>query len=94
MSDQTSPAPFQHLDEETLQLVARNLRGVQSARLRFFRTDRELEQELIALFLALEIPTETERIERMAPPPRRRFSFQFRGDEAVITVAPDQPLTG
>lgn len=85
---------LQHMDDETIQLVTRNLRGVQSANVRFYHTDKRFEEEFIALMLALEISTDTTRIERIAPPPRRRFSFQFAGSKATITVAPNEPLLG
>lgn len=83
-----------HLDDESLTYLTRALQGVQSAKLRFFDASKGLQDDLISLLLALEIPSQSERILRMAPAPRRRFSIQYQGRAATITVSASMPLLG
>ena len=90
-----APQPVSSLiDDASFRHLTHTLRGVHSARLRFYGTDSAYEDEIIALLLALEISVESEHITRIAPPPRQRFSFQFQGRHATLTVAPGLPLRG
>lgn len=88
-----APQPVASLiDDASFRHVTHTLRGVHSARVRFYGTDRAYEDEFIALLLAMEISVESEQITRIAPAPRQRFSFQFSARHATITVAAGLPL--
>lgn len=82
------------LQGDEIRHLTHHLRGTQHALVRLLGEDRGLEDELIALLLSLEISADIERIAKIAPHPRRRFSFQFKGSKVTITVAPEQPLLG
>lgn len=82
------------IDDASFRSVAHSLRGVQTARVRFMATQPDYEAEFVALLLALDISVESESISRIAPMPKQRFSFQFKGRHATVTVAPNLPLRG
>ncbi|WP_148292615.1 hypothetical protein [Paracoccus aminophilus] len=75
------------LDDETLKLLARQLRGMTHAKLRFIGGDPAQERAISDALLALGISSESEHIPDFAPSPQRRYSFRFEGTTAVLTVA-------
>lgn len=80
------------LDDQTLTLLARQLRGTTHAKLRFIGDDRDFEHAMTNVLLALDISSESEHIADVAPSPQRRFSFRYEGSQAIVTVALDVPV--
>ncbi len=79
------------LDDAALILLAKQTRGMTSAKIRFIGAAPETEGAIIHALMALGISVESEHIADLAPAPQRRFSFRYDGSTALITVAFDVP---
>lgn len=85
---------FTQFDDDDIRYLSTHLRGVAQARVRFLASTPEFQMELIEVLLALGVSATTERLAQIAPWPKRRFGFRYKGDTAIITVAQDAPLLG
>lgn len=74
--------------------VARQLRGIRDAHVRFIGGNPAYEAEFLDLLLALGVSATSTHISDLAPPPARRVGMQFKGASAVVTVDPALPLHG
>ena len=95
----TAPTPSvtttpRYLDQAGIEMISRQLRGIATAQLRFHECERGFEEEVVALLIALGITAEAEQSLSIAPPPRCRFSFRFKGPHAGITASQACPLHG
>lgn len=86
------PDQLQYLQMDDIEFMTKAMRGIKSAHLRFFQSEKDFEDELIALLLALEVSVQSERVARIAPAPLRRYSLQFTGGSARITVTQGRPV--
>lgn len=87
MTDDPSQAPA--LDDAELITLAKHLRGMTRAKIRFVGDAPEIEAAIINAIMALGISVESERIADVAPSPQRRFGFRYEGNVAIVTVALD-----
>lgn len=77
------------LDDGALITLARHLRGMETAKIRFLGDAPETEAAIISAIMALGISVESAHIANVAPAPQRRFSFRYEGRTAIVTVALD-----
>ncbi len=89
LSDHPSAEPVRQLNDVTIRLLAGQLRGITSARVRFIGSNPDMEKELMDLLLGLGVPATIERIGQIAPAQKGLLSFRFSGNLAIITVALD-----
>lgn len=85
---------LQHITADDIEFIGRAMRGVKSARVRYFDADKGFQDEFVALLLALDVSAKSENISRIAPAPHRRYSVQYASDSATITVSQHRPLLG
>lgn len=88
------PPRLRHIDEHDMAYISGAMRGITSVRVRFYQTEPGFRDEFTALLLALEVSAQSEVIERIAPPPHRRYSIQYAATAATITVSQQRPLLG
>ncbi len=85
MTDDQSLTPV--LNDMELIALAKHLRGMTGAKIRFVGDAPEIETAIINAILELGISVESEHIADVAPSPQRRFSFRYEGSLAIVTVA-------
>lgn len=78
------------LDEVSAAHLLAQLRGIRSVTVRLLGENPHAVPEVMAFLAAEGYEVATAPLERMIPPPSRRFVFRYHGQAATVTIAPDQ----
>ncbi|WP_423210522.1 hypothetical protein [Paracoccus yeei] len=87
----TNDQDLVHVSQDVAVFLAKQLRGITTAQVRFVGTNPAFEEEFTRLVMALGVSVVSDRFGPMVPPPTRQISAQFKGDSAVLTVVTDWP---
>ncbi|NUB43999.1 hypothetical protein GEU84_006375 [Fertoebacter nigrum] len=83
-------AQLHFLDEVAAAYLLAQLRGIRSVTLRLLGENPHALPEVTAFLEAEGFDVVSAPLERMIPPPSRRFVFRYHGQAATVTIAPDQ----
>lgn len=89
-SGATPTTGLRFLDEEGARKILSKLKGIDSVTVRVIGAHEFAGPEVTEFIRAAGFLVSYQRIERIVPAPTRRYTMQYRGRAATITVAPDQ----
>lgn len=82
------------LDDESAKLLTTHLKGITSVTLRIVGDEKMTGAAITGFLQGKGILVDVIHIEQIVPQPLRRFSFQYHGRSAVVTVTPAASLKG
>ena len=89
IAEASEPLPeFHFLDEVSAAHLLAQLRGIQTVTVRLLGDNAHAGPEVVAFLAASGFEVTSETLQRMVPPPSRRFVFRYKGPAATVTIAP------
>ena len=91
ISDTNTPddRPLAFLTLQDALVLRHGLRGIHEVDVRLIGPHPSAGVEVVAFLNAEGMATTFRQLERMIPPPARRFVFRYSGGRAEVTISPD-----